>query len=76
MFGKLYSIFSVKIVFLAAVVIFEIGSLISGTAAASAMLILGRAISGFGTAGMIAGCFTCVLFSRRFYHFHSLHITE
>jgi MFS family permease len=60
MFGKLYSVSSVKAVFLTSVLIFEIGSLISGTATISAALVLGRAISGLGSAGIIAGCFTCV----------------
>ena len=58
MFGKLYSVFSVKTIFLASVAIFEIGSLVSGTASISDALILGRAISGVGSAGIIAGCFT------------------
>ena len=57
MFGKLYSIFSIKVVFLVSILLFEVGALISGTAAVSKTLILGRAVSGFGTAGIIAGCF-------------------
>ena len=60
MFGKLYHLFSVKHVFLASVVIFEIGSLVAGVSPTSAALVLGRAISGMGCAGIISGVFTFV----------------
>ena len=64
MFGKLYHLFSVKYVFLVSIVIFEIGSLIAGVAPTSAALVLGRAISGMGCAGIISGVFTfvCITF--------------
>ncbi|KAE8131983.1 major facilitator superfamily domain-containing protein [Aspergillus pseudotamarii] len=61
MFGKLYHLFSVKYVFLVSVVIFEIGSLIAGVSPTSAALVLGRAISGMGCAGIITGVFTMVV---------------
>lgn len=60
MFGKFYSLFSVKVVFLVALAIFEAGSLIAATAASSKALILGRAVSGMGSAGIIQGIFTTV----------------
>ena len=60
MFGKIYSLFSVKIVFLISVGIFEVGSLISATAPTSKAFIVGRAISGIGNAGIIQGVFTMV----------------
>jgi MFS family permease len=56
-FGKLYTIFSVKKVFIMAIAILEIGSLVSATASDSAALIVGRAIAGAGSAGIIAGTF-------------------
>lgn len=54
-YGQLYKLFSLKIVFLLAVSIFELGSLIAGVAPTSASLIVGRAISGLGCAGVQAG---------------------
>lgn len=58
MFGKMYTIFSVKVVLLTTLCIFELGSIIAGSATSSAVLILGRAISGFGSGGVVAGLFT------------------
>ncbi|KAH8820686.1 permease of the major facilitator superfamily [Xylogone sp. PMI_703] len=60
MFGKMYSIFSLKVVFLTALCIFELGSALSGSASSSAALVLGRAISGLGAGGMISGIFTMI----------------
>ncbi|KAE8349168.1 major facilitator superfamily domain-containing protein [Aspergillus coremiiformis] len=60
-FGKLYHLFSVKVVFLVSVAIFEMGSLIAGVAPTSAALVLGRAVSGMGCAGIISGVFTMVV---------------
>lgn len=54
-FGKLYTYLSVKWVFLAAVSIFELGSLICGIAPNSLVLIMGRAIAGLGCAGLMTG---------------------
>lgn len=39
---------------------FMLGSLISGVATSSAMLITGRAIAGFGSAGILTGSFVIV----------------
>lgn len=47
MFGKMYTVFSVKIVFLSALAIFEAGSLLSGIAPTSAALVIGRAVRVF-----------------------------
>lgn len=49
-FGKLYQVFNVKTVFLVALAVFELGSLICGLAPTSATLIAGRAIAGSGAA--------------------------
>ncbi|KAI9830531.1 MAG: hypothetical protein M1819_005489 [Sarea resinae] len=57
MFGKMYSVFSVKWVFLISVAIYEIGSLVCGLAPTSIAFIIARAICGFGGAGIIAGVF-------------------
>ena len=63
MFGKLYALFSTKKIFISAVIIFEAGSLISGLAPTSLILVLGRAISGLGASGVVAGVFTMVSLS-------------
>ena len=54
-FGKLYTYLSVKWVFLAAVSIFELGSLICGIGPNSLVLIMGRAVAGLGCAGLMTG---------------------
>ncbi|KJX92932.1 MFS transporter like protein [Zymoseptoria brevis] len=59
-FGKLYSSFPVKWVFIAAVMIFELGSFICGAARNSPMLIAGRAIAGVGGAGILSGAMLIV----------------
>ncbi|KAJ5343676.1 major facilitator superfamily domain-containing protein [Penicillium brevicompactum] len=59
-FGKLYTFYPSKWVFLVALLIFEIGSLICGVAPTSDALIVGRAISGLGAAGLFSGCLIIV----------------
>ena len=54
-FGKMFTIFNVKIVYLAAVALFELGSLICATAPNSVAFIIGRAIAGIGAAGVYSG---------------------
>ncbi|GIJ91429.1 hypothetical protein Asppvi_010394 [Aspergillus pseudoviridinutans] len=60
--GKAYGFFSLKITFLLALFLFEIGSLICGVAPSSVALIVGRAIAGLGAAGLNTGSFTLVAF--------------
>lgn len=55
--GKLYKYFDLKAIFLTAIAIFEMGSLVCGLAKNSDTLIVGRAITGLGAAGVISGCF-------------------
>ena len=54
-YGKIYTIFSIKWVFLGAIGVFEVGSLICGVAPSSAVLIVGRAIAGLGVGGIFSG---------------------
>ena len=54
-YGKVYTIFSNKVVFLSSLLIFEIGSVVCATAPSSYALIIGRAIAGLGSAGIQAG---------------------
>ena len=54
-YGKLYTFFPLKWVFLSAISLFEIGSLICGIAPTSNTLIAGRAVAGLGAAGIFTG---------------------
>ena len=54
-FGKVYSYFRVKPVFLAAMFTFEVGSVICATAQTSYAFIIGRVIAGIGAAAIYAG---------------------
>jgi MFS family permease len=54
-FGKLYTFYDIKLVFLVALFIFELGSLICGVAPNSIALIIGRSIAGIGGAGLFSG---------------------
>lgn len=58
--GKLYKYLDLKSIFLVAIGIFEVGSAICGAAVNSAMLIVGRAVTGVGAAGVVSGCF-CII---------------
>lgn len=55
LYGKMYTFFSVKVVFVSAITIFEIGSAICGSAPSSNIVIIGRAIQGVGGSGITAG---------------------
>ncbi|KAH8795127.1 major facilitator superfamily domain-containing protein [Hyaloscypha sp. PMI_1271] len=54
-YGKIYTLFPSKFVFLAALLIFEVGSVVCATAPSSHIFILGRALAGVGSAGIQAG---------------------
>ncbi|KAJ7512228.1 major facilitator superfamily domain-containing protein [Mycena galericulata] len=55
-FGRLYHFLPQKYVYIGAITIFEIGSLICATAPSSNAFIVGRAIAGLGCAGVTTGC--------------------
>jgi len=61
--GKIYAFYPAKWTYLAALFIFELGSLIAGVAPSSTALIIGRAISGIGAGGVSAGAFLLVAYS-------------
>ncbi|TPX12187.1 uncharacterized protein E0L32_007073 [Thyridium curvatum] len=63
LFGKVYKFFSVKVTLLATIVLFEIGSAISGAAPNSIAFIIGRAISGLGAAGILSGLMMTIVYS-------------
>lgn len=61
MFGKLYTLFSLKRIFLISVVVFMVSSTLCATAPTSAAFVAGRAVSGFASAGIISGAFSSVM---------------
>jgi MFS family permease len=73
LFSKIYTSYSTKVVFLSAIGLFEIGSAICGAATSSKAFIVGRAIAGWGSAGIFGGAivitvhtvciFSCALLS-------------
>jgi MFS family permease len=54
-FGKMYTFFNLKWIYLGAGVLFEVGSIICAAAPNSAAFILGRAVAGFGASGLYCG---------------------
>lgn len=62
-YGKLYKYYSIKWVFMIAILIFEIGSAICGAAPTSVALIVGRAIAGIGSAGIFSGAMTILAYA-------------
>ncbi|PWY71775.1 MFS general substrate transporter [Aspergillus sclerotioniger CBS 115572] len=62
-FGRMYTYFNVKWIFLLTLFIFELGSLICGVAPNSTALIVGRAIAGLGSAGLFSGALIILAFS-------------
>jgi len=63
LFGKLYTFFSIKWVYLSAIFIFEIGSVVCGAAPTSVALIIGRAIAGVGSAGIFSGALVIIAYA-------------
>lgn len=63
LFGKFYSFFSIKWVYLGAIGVFELGSLVCGVAPNSVALIIGRAIAGVGSAGIFSGALIILAYS-------------
>lgn len=59
--GRIYTFFSPKYVFLTIILIFEIGSAICGAAPNSIAFIIGRAIAGAGSAGIMSGAIVLML---------------
>lgn len=59
-FSHLYTDYSVKMVYMVAIMTFDIGSIICATAESSKILIVGRLIAGGGGAGLYVGILTLV----------------
>jgi MFS family permease len=63
LFGRVYTYFNVKYVYILALVIFELGSIMCATARNSIMLIIGRAIADSGASALFSGAITIVGFT-------------
>ncbi|KAJ5951537.1 uncharacterized protein N7479_009950 [Penicillium vulpinum] len=61
LWGKVYSFYPAKYVFLALVLLFEVGSVICAAAPNSIAFILGRAIAGMGSAGIMSGAIVLMM---------------
>ncbi|KAH8897115.1 MFS transporter [Thozetella sp. PMI_491] len=55
LYGRLYTTYSLKWVFVLGVVVFEAGSLVAAVSTSSTILIVGRTVSGLGAAGIFSG---------------------
>lgn len=60
-FGRIYRFYDLKWTFLVCIVIFEVGSAICGAAPSSPVFILGRAIAGVGSAGIMTGSMMTII---------------
>ncbi|KAJ4365036.1 hypothetical protein N0V83_008652 [Neocucurbitaria cava] len=61
LYGRVYTFFPTKPVFLSGIFLFEAGSAICGAAQSSMMLIIGRAIAGLGSSGIFTGAILIML---------------
>ncbi|OHW96548.1 major facilitator superfamily transporter [Colletotrichum incanum] len=55
LWGRIFTFYSTQTVYLAAIFLFELGSLLCGVAPNSIVFIIGRAIAGAGSAGIYSG---------------------
>ncbi|KAJ9643854.1 hypothetical protein H2204_001999 [Knufia peltigerae] len=60
--GRLYTFYDPKWMYLLSLVIFEVGSAISGAAGGSSAFIVGRAVAGVGNAGLFQGAITIFVY--------------
>lgn len=58
--GRIFTFFPFKLGFLAFFGLFELGSVLCGAAQSSNMLIVGRAVCGMGSAGLVNGSVTII----------------
>ena len=63
LFGRIYTFYSPKIVYLSCIALFEIGSAICGAAPNSVVFIVGRAIAGLGTSGVFSGAIVIIVYT-------------
>ncbi|PWY69630.1 MFS multidrug transporter [Aspergillus sclerotioniger CBS 115572] len=63
LFGKLYPSFSIKVIFMSSIVVFETGSALCGAAPNSIAFILGRSIAGIGAGGILSGVMAIIVYA-------------
>ncbi|KAL4755905.1 MDR family MFS transporter [Aspergillus foveolatus] len=56
--GRFYAFYNIKWVYCTSLAVFELGSIVSAVAQNSMTLIIGRAVSGLGAAGLVSGTTT------------------
>ncbi|KAK2025350.1 MFS general substrate transporter [Colletotrichum zoysiae] len=56
--GRLYAFYNIKWIYCISLFIFEVGSVVSAVAPNSMTLVIGRAVSGMGAAGLVSGTTT------------------
>jgi MFS family permease len=61
--GRIYTFFDLKIVYIVSITIFELGSLLCAVAPSSMSFIIGRALAGIGAGGVFTGSFVSIAFS-------------
>lgn len=61
-YGRIYTFYSPKWVFIIAIGIFEVGSAVCGAAPSSIAFIVGRTISGLGAAGIFSGAIVIITY--------------
>ncbi|KAH9881744.1 hypothetical protein IAQ61_000472 [Plenodomus lingam] len=61
LYGRIYTFFPTKPVFLSGIFLFEAGSVVCGAAHSSMMLIIGRAIAGLGSSAIFTGAILIML---------------
>ncbi|KAK1967913.1 major facilitator superfamily transporter [Colletotrichum sublineola] len=54
-FGRLYTLFEARVLYLISIILFEVGSILCAASPNSAVLITGRVVSGTGAAGLLCG---------------------
>ncbi|KAK1996713.1 major facilitator superfamily transporter [Colletotrichum falcatum] len=54
-FGRLYTLFEARVLYLLSIILFEAGSVLCAASPNSAVLITGRVVSGTGAAGLLCG---------------------
>ncbi|KAF1815326.1 major facilitator superfamily protein [Eremomyces bilateralis CBS 781.70] len=62
-YGRIYTFYPPKLVFLASIFLFEIGSVVCGAAPTSTAFIVGRAIAGLGASGIISGVIIIIVYT-------------
>ncbi|KAF2688991.1 MFS general substrate transporter [Lentithecium fluviatile CBS 122367] len=59
-FGTVYCYFDIDVTYKVCIIIFEVGSVLCAAASSSEMFIVGRAIAGFGAAGVLQGALAVI----------------